>query len=1048
MLLTFACLSASAIPPSKPLARCRLDTWGIRDGLTGYEITALAQTPDGYLWIGTTQGLLRFDGVSFTLFDRHNLTGFTDPTIRGLGVDADGKLLIGAEWCGYGRMVGDTFVRAPFPDPQWNATHLFHRSPDGSLWVGYQGYAYILRERNGVVTKINTGGGLYMTGIVDLPGGSELVCTEYGGIYTIAPNGAVKPFVASPAIADNDFTAMAQAADGSIWVGTDTHGIYRLQGSHWTHLTTADGLVSNTIHCLYVDSHRRLWIGTNYGIDTPEETSAGLRFAHFAAGDGLASDEVSSILEDREGNLWVASGIYLNRFASTRFSPIGFGSGMMAQISQMTSADNGQTLLCGTHDGLCAMTVAQDWRATQLTNFHVDGAVKLPTGDLFVWWTRDPFSSVIGVVRNGRLLSTQIVKYNPLFVTPSPGGVQVYSAFQDFQPFTIDARGVISPGAPSTRVFDVDGGVQIFDMKPAGQGAFWVGTDHGLGLESNGKGRLLHIPLPTDAHVLSIDASSPNRLWLATDKGLCRVDILGKDEFHLACYTTRQGLPSNNLLQVLDDGRGSLWIGGYFGIFSLALHDIDDLDHGVLGSLLPRLYTSADGIRSYPCLSTPARTSDGKLWFPGQRGLTQIDPDDNVSDSLPPPVQIEDAVANGKALQAGASTIVKPGAGSLTVHYAGLSYVEPEQVEFKYRLVGFDNAWVDAGTKRDAAYTNLAPGRYTFQVIACNDQRVWNKTGASITFVLQPHFYQTVWFKLLLAALGLLAAAGIVLLRTRAVMLKARELEAKVAERTTELQTANTQLSEFEEELRLQNVQLTEAQSVVEARNEELHAVRDELMAQNDELQSVQAELEAQNQELMDTQEHLTEANIRLEALATTDGLTGLYNHRMFHEQLEQEWSRLARYATPLSVVLIDVDRFKLYNDTFGHPAGDDVLRKVAEMLKSTARTSDFVARYGGEEFVVIARESDAQSAAGLAERLRRALEDGDWPQRAITASFGVATVGPLTAGPSELIAQADAALYRSKNAGRNRVTHYRDEDEDRNKEQEFYPQMTQMDTD
>jgi diguanylate cyclase (GGDEF)-like protein len=294
---------------------------------------------------------------------------------------------------------------------------------------------------------------------------------------------------------------------------------------------------------------------------------------------------------------------------------------------------------------------------------------------------------------------------------------------------------------------------------------------------------------------------------------------------------------------------------------------------------------------------------------------------------------------------------------------------------------------------------------------------------------LLPHFYQTLWFRLLLAALAVLAAIGLLIQRTRSVMLRARELEVKVAQRTAELIAANGQLTDFEEELRLQNVQLKDAQGSVEIQNEELHAMQAELMAQNDELQSVQAELESQNQEMLETQDRLTEANKQLEALATTDGLTGLFNHRMFHEQLEQEWSRHARYGTALSVILIDVDKFKLYNDSHGHPAGDDVLRKVAEVLQSTARRSDVVARYGGEEFVIIARETDIRAAVKLAERLRAAIEGVDWPLRSITASLGVSSADPSTTYPADLVAQADAALYRSKNAGRNRATHYRDPD-------------------
>ncbi len=168
----------------------------------------------------------------------------------------------------------------------------------------------------------------------------------------------------------------------------------------------------------------------------------------------------------------------------------------------------------------------------------------------------------------------------------------------------------------------------------------------------------------------------------------------------------------------------------------------------------------------------------------------------------------------------------------------------------------------------------------------------------------------------------------------------------------------------------------------------------------------------------------LEKANEELAALATTDGLTGLLNHRTFQERLTIEVSRAARYKSPLSLVLLDVDAFKQYNDTFGHPAGDAVLRQTASILKTLSRTTDLVARYGGEEFVLILPQTDAHGAMVFAERLREAIERQPWPLRAVTASFGVATLAAGAPSGADMIARADKALYQSKAAGRNRVMH------------------------
>lgn len=193
---------------------------------------------------------------------------------------------------------------------------------------------------------------------------------------------------------------------------------------------------------------------------------------------------------------------------------------------------------------------------------------------------------------------------------------------------------------------------------------------------------------------------------------------------------------------------------------------------------------------------------------------------------------------------------------------------------------------------------------------------------------------------------------------------------------------------------------------------------------QNRELIATQAELNQRNDQLREQQEKLRLANEQLQALATTDGLTGLKNHRTFKERLAEEFERATRYHLPLSLILLDVDHFKSFNDAHGHPAGDEVLKRVAKHLTESTRSTDFVARYGGEEFVVLLPFTHHQAALALAERTRAAIQGAKWELRAVTASFGVATINEGTHTASMLVEMADNALYRSKDTGRNRVTH------------------------
>ena len=197
-----------------------------------------------------------------------------------------------------------------------------------------------------------------------------------------------------------------------------------------------------------------------------------------------------------------------------------------------------------------------------------------------------------------------------------------------------------------------------------------------------------------------------------------------------------------------------------------------------------------------------------------------------------------------------------------------------------------------------------------------------------------------------------------------------------------------------------------------------------ELAKKNAILSQTIAALEEARTALEGKQAALEEANVRLDALATMDGLTGVKNRRAFGEKLTEEIPRSVRYALPLSLLLLDVDKFKQYNDTFGHLAGDEILKTVARLLREQARTTDFVARYGGEEFTLVLPNTNADGAVVMAERVRAVIESAPWPQRAVTASFGAATLSPDTSTETALIGAADRALYASKENGRNQVTH------------------------
>lgn len=354
------------------------------------------------------------------------------------------------------------------------------------------------------------------------------------------------------------------------------------------------------------------------------------------------------------------------------------------------------------------------------------------------------------------------------------------------------------------------------------------------------------------------------------------------------------------------------------------------------------------------------KSQDGRLWFPTIRGLATIDPERISINQRPPQIVIESIVVDQQSSRPAAQTVLPPGRKTLEFHYTGLSFVAPRKIQFRYRLGGFDEKWVDAGRRRVAYYTNLPPGEYQFQVTASNNDGIWNEEGASFGFRLEPYFYQTQVFYVLSAFVAVLAGLGVFRYRVRRLRLREQELETQVMDRTRQLEEANRALVE----------------------------------------------------------------------LALIDSMTGVANHRHFVERLDEEWRRAIRSRTSLAVVMCDIDCFKPYNDRYGHEEGNQCLKRVAQTLTAAIRRpGDLVARYGGDEFVLILCGGDAQGVRAFAETLPGRVEkeaivhEGSEIASHVTISAGLATMTPSQDFTcDDLIAAADAAMYRAKKDGRNRV--------------------------
>jgi len=726
--------AAFALEPNTPLANYGRQGWATENGLPQNTVQALAQTQDGFLWLGTEVGLVRFDGNGFAVFDQHSR-----PALPG----ADVQCLLATK--------------------------------GGSLWVGTSDG--LVRMRDGAVTTFTATTGLPGNDVRSLAedaGANGVIVRTNGGIAHISgdrvqamdePSSGASPQVA---VRLPDGT-VAQAAKGTV----------ELARQRWT---IGKDLPGTRIQSLFADHSGSLWIGTNGGL---------VRFAEgklerFPVTDPLATASILAILEDREGDLWVgteSSGLQILR--DQRFQTLSVRDGLASDNTTAVVEDASGTLWIGTAgSGVTALQPgkpARKWFVHEgLLSDFVLSLAAAPNRDLWVG-TADGLSRI----RNGAIASFTSADGLP----------------DDF----------------------------IRSLLADSDGSLWIGTRRGLTHWSTpGEATRGRMQTYTTANGLGSDLvgalvrDAAGNLWVATLAGLARLT-----NGNLNNFTTANGLSSNVITALLarEDGTlligtqdhgWNLWDGQHFKpvkenrLAATTIHAIidDGLDHlwFATGSGLARCdcghpmgrmqgadcerwieFGAADGLRSHETAtnSHPSawRGRDGRLWFATPRGLVEVDPGHFPVNTVTPPVAVERFAVDDsdQPLIANAQLKVPAGHNHFQFEYAGLSFVAPQKVRYRYMLLGFDHEWTDAGPRRTAYYTNIPPGTYTFRVQASNNDGVWNLEGASLQLRLAPHFYQTIWFYILLG-LGLVA---LVLLALRLRLLRAeREFRAVLGERS------------------------------------------------------------------------------------------------------------------------------------------------------------------------------------------------------------------------------------------------------------------------
>lgn len=787
-----ACPRGLALDAGRALTQYRIDSWNAKLGLPENSVESLAQTPDGYLWFGTQEGLARFDGVKFTVFDKRNTPELAHNRIAALLVDRTGSLWIGTDGGGLTRLRSGQFRRFSVKDglPSEIVRSLAETS-DGSVWIATDRGLARMAPGSARAEPVREFAGQLVDCIVPAPEGALWVGAPAGvrllrGSTLLAPEGAphrrASALWAEPdgdvwcegedgallrvgrsperygkeAGLSGGVRALLRDRDGILWIGT-SNGLFRLVGKRLEGLVRGGGLLTGYVIALLEDREGSVWIGMQ---DEGLKRFADTTFVTWGPREGLRGEIVSPILETRDGALWFGSrGGGLDRLKDgrvTNFGPKEIGTADVQSLAE----DRDGALWVGTRDtGLVRLRegkVDGCWgRADGLASNSVRSLVVGPDGALWVGGS----VGALQRLKNGRLTTwdtsaglppneifhLQFDDAGVLWLCTNGGGLVRFTESAPPRAFT--TKDGLSVDLVNTLHVDRDG-------------TFWIGT-YGGGLNRMKGGRIVPV-------------------------------------------TTKQGLFDDAVFRILDDGEGSLWVSCNKGVYQVAKKDLDAVADGRAASVRCVPYGTADGMRNSECNGADQpvgwRTRDGRLFFPTVEGAVAVDPHRIRRNPLPPPVVVEEVLSDGAVLpRASGSATVPAGARRLEFRYTALSFLVPERVRFRYRLEGFDPDWVDAGTKRVATYTNVPPGNLAFRVIACNDSDVWNETGARLPLRVKPRFRQTVWFWLLVAgALGA-AAAGVHKGRVRHLKAQKAALEAQVEEKVRALSQAEAKIAALTE---------------------------------------------------------------------------------------------------------------------------------------------------------------------------------------------------------------------------------------------------------
>lgn len=760
-----------ALDPQKRITQYDIRVYLAEHGLPMNSIKDVFQDSKGYLWIATQEGLVRFDGVRFVLFDKSKYPGLKEDFILDIAEDWEGNLWLGSNGGGVSRFDGKTFTTFDTSHGLVNnVVFLVVIGKDHTIWFGTENG--LSRRKEGAFTNYTSANGLIHNWIMALHEdrrGNLLIGTG-GSALNVFKNDSILTFPVSSGYEILSFyerhsgEVLAGTAGGELYIFKDNTLVpfhpYRLPSNH-------------VVRAIHEDREGNLWFCTE-GNGIVRYTNG--RFESLTVESGLPGDNnfFFKIMEDREKSLWFTSDAGLYQLKDNKFITFGRTEGFRSNFGTTICEDQSGKMWAG-------------FRLAGISKFDKDTTINFGMNDGLL---NDNILAIIPVHNGGLWIGMadglSLYKENKFIFFPT--------RIEEFSPDPIS----LFEKQPKRLWMGMNGGFlgqfdgrqfifyqlateesgDVVAVLETANGEVWAGTRK-KGLYKLSNGQITRIAEKDGFAADGVNAfyeDENQSLWIGTDgQGLYRYQN-GK----FFNFTTKNGLFFDRLFSILEDDHQKLWFSGNKGVFNISKQQLNDFADGKTGTLICQAYDHLDGMREAECNGRRQpvawKSRDGRLWFVGAAGVVSIDPNNIPFNHVPPPVYIENIVINQKQeIEPDSLWISLEAEGrNLEFRYTALSFVVPERVRFKYKLEGYDNEWVDAGTRRSAFYTNLSKGRYTFRVIACNNDGVWNEEGDSLQLQIAPFWWETGWAYLLYTLI-----AGLILYAIRSYEVKRIRLKNK-----------------------------------------------------------------------------------------------------------------------------------------------------------------------------------------------------------------------------------------------------------------------------